>query len=64
MLAQAGAAKNWKGVVMEGVEELRRQIEVLAGALEFIANNPPETPAEYAVMRDVARRALDYDYGD
>jgi hypothetical protein len=31
---------------------------ILMSALQFIENNPPETPAEYAVMRDVARKAI------
>jgi len=46
------------------IDELKNRVKQLIEALEFIADNPPETPAEYAVMRDVARRALDYDDGD
>lgn len=50
--------------MMEIIEGLKRRVEQLEAALEFIANNPPETPAEYAVMRDISRRALEHDYGD
>ena len=31
---------------------------ILMSALQFIESNPPETPAEYAVMRDIARKAI------
>lgn len=49
---------------MEVIQELKKRIDQLEAALGFIANNPPETPTEYTVMRDIARRALDYDHGD
>lgn len=49
---------------MDTIQELKKRIDQLEAALGFIANNPPETPAEYSVMRDIARRALDYGHGD
>ena len=40
------------------VQKLKHERDVLLAAVLFIENNPPDSPAEYAEIRDVARRAL------
>jgi len=39
-------------------ENTKRENEIMMRALEFIDDNQPGTPNEYAVIRGVARKAI------